>query len=205
MAEALDGAVGRLLQKAQLLPQHPHRLMVVAVYQRGRPQQLRKQSSGPCGVDQIPLRLLVSGDAGVERTTEKDVQCLHPPADAQNGAAAVGKGPDKKAVRGLQRDPDVPAAGQQQPVAAAGPEQVPAQHRLRPRLRQCRQIVAVLAACPIEIDLRFHSDSLLPIISCGGKEKYAAIPVARRENLWYDRWVKASIRSGIEVVITGLT
>ena len=66
MAEALDGAVGRLLQKAQFLPQHPHRLMVVAVYQRGRPQQLRKQSSGPRGVDQIPLRLLMSGDAGVE-------------------------------------------------------------------------------------------------------------------------------------------
>lgn len=29
MAEALDGAVGRLLQKAQFLPQHPHRLMAL--------------------------------------------------------------------------------------------------------------------------------------------------------------------------------
>ena len=116
----LNDAVGGYLYRLQIPPQMAEGLVMVAGHGGAAAYKPRQSSRGQGPMYQVALGLLMIRDPIQQVAAEIDVQCLHPPADAQNRAFPLHKGLYQLFLLSVKLFPDITAAGEQQSTAQGG-------------------------------------------------------------------------------------
>lgn len=88
----LNDAIGGYLYRLQIPPQMAEGLVMVAGHGGAAAYKPRQSPRGQGPMYQVALGLLMIRDPIQQVAAEIDVQCLHPPADAQNWAFPLHKG-----------------------------------------------------------------------------------------------------------------